>query len=213
MVRPSYRLNFSGDDGGNLRDDPRLERDGPPGGRRFGPEGELLHVGWSTFFDFGDGLVGRPKRIDNLLSTALFSLPRSAIAAPGGPESLAQRNLLRHVTFELPSGQRVARHMRAPVLSPADLDSFGSVDEAFDVDFRKNTPLWPYILFEAAVMEEGLRLGPVGGRIVSEVIIGLLEADRRSYLSAKPDWKPTHPSDDFRMTDFLSFAEVAGRAR
>ncbi len=217
MVRPSYRLNFSGQNGGQL-----FAMIFAPsgmdlrGGRRLGPNGEELHVGWSTFFDFGDGLVRRNKRIDHRLSTALFNLPRSAIAAPGGPESLAQRNLLRHITFGLPSGQRVAKRMGAPVLSRMDLKSLGEIDEEFDVDFRKDTPLWAYILFEAGITEDGLRLGPVGGRIVAEVIIGLLQADRRSYLSMQPDWTPTLSSetdDDFRMTDFLTFAEVAGRER
>ena len=217
MVRPSYRLNFSGDHGGQL-----FAMIFAPsgmdlrGGRRHGPDGELLHVGWSTFFDFGDGLVRPNKRIDANLSTALFNLPRSAIAAPGGPESLAQRNLLRHVTFELPSGQRVAKRMGAPVLSRKELKGLSDIDEEFDVDFRKDTPLWPYILFEAAKMEDGLRLGPVGGRIVAEVIIGLLQADRRSYLSVDPAWRPTLPSaggDGFRMTDFLTFAGVAGSGR
>ena len=31
-------------------------------------------------------------------------------------------------------------------------------------------------------MEQGLHLGPVGGRIVGEVFIGLLQLDRDSYL-------------------------------
>lgn len=30
-------------------------------------------------------------------------------------------------------------------------------------------------------MENGLRLGPAGGRIVGEVFIGLLKADETSY--------------------------------
>jgi hypothetical protein len=60
-------------------------------------------------------------------------------------------------------------------------------------------------------MESGSRLGPVGGRIVGEVFIGLLKADADSYLSAQPNWKPMLPSaaaGDFRMTDLLRFAGV-----
>jgi hypothetical protein len=217
MVRPSYRLNFSGQDDGQLFamifDEEGMDL---RGGRRLGPNEELLHVGWSTFFDFGDGLVRRNKRIDHRLSTALFKLPRSAIAAAGGPNSLAQRNLLRHLTFGLPSGQNVAKRMNASKLSPKDLESLRDLDQQFGVDFRKNTPLWPYILFEAGIMEDGLRLGSVGGRIVAEVIIGLLQSDPQSYLSTKPEWTPMLPSEDqgdFRMTDFLAFAGVAGRER
>ena len=60
-------------------------------------------------------------------------------------------------------------------------------------------------------MEDGLRLGPVGGRIVGEVFIGLLKADESSYLAAQPRWKPVLPSatrGDFRITDLLTFAGV-----
>jgi hypothetical protein len=44
----------------------------------------------------------------------------------------------------------------------------------------KSTPLWFYILKEAELMEDGLRLGPAGGRIVGEVFLGLLKADATS---------------------------------
>jgi hypothetical protein len=63
-------------------------------------------------------------------------------------------------------------------------------------------------------MEGGLRLGPVGGRIVGEVIIGLLQLDRYSFLSVEPQWRLTLPTrsgevtGDFRMVDFLTFAGV-----
>ncbi len=43
-------------------------------------------------------------------------------------------------------------------------------------------------------MEDGLHLGPVGGRIVAEVILGFLQLDRTSYLSRRLDWRPTFPS-------------------
>ena len=39
------------------------------------------------------------KRIDTQLSTPLFDLPLGAIPAGTGPTSLAQRNLLRHLTW------------------------------------------------------------------------------------------------------------------
>jgi hypothetical protein len=49
---------------------------------------------------------------------------------------------------------------------------------------------------------------------VGEVFVGLLELDRDSYLSRNPGWRPTLPTrsgrvtGDFRMVDFLAFAEV-----
>jgi hypothetical protein len=51
----------------------------------------------------------------------------------------------------------------------------------------------------------------VGGDIVGEVFVGLLQQDSSAYLKVQPDWKPTLPSSrpgDFRMTDLLKFAGV-----
>jgi hypothetical protein len=95
--------------------------------------------------------------------------------------------------------------MDVPALTPTQLDML----KPFDME--KSTPLWFYILKEADLMEKGLRLGPVGGRIVGEVFIGLLKADESSYLAARPNWTPVLPSatpGDFRITDLLTFAGV-----
>jgi hypothetical protein len=56
--------------------------------------------------------------------------------------------------------------------------------------FGTSTPLWYYILAEAKVAADGLHLGPVGGRIVTETLIGLLRADPTSYLSVFPRFRP-----------------------
>ena len=145
--------------------------------------------------------------IDGKLSSVVMLLPGSRGPAPGlpsdGVQSLASRNLMRHVNFGIPSGQAIARRMGVPALTPTQLDML----KPFDME--KSTPLWYYILKEAELMESGLRLGPVGGRIVGEVFIGLLKADETSYLAAQPHWTPVLPSatpGDFRITDLLKFA-------
>ena len=56
--------------------------------------------------------------------------------------------------------------------------------------WKGETPLWYYVLRESAVTTSGDRLGPVGGRIVAEVIVALLDRDPDSVRSAKPDWQP-----------------------
>jgi hypothetical protein len=171
-----------------------------PGARRF--------VGWQTFFDFGDGEVKPNKLIDTKISTPLFDLPLGAIASHDPPTSLAQRNLLRQLTWQLPSGQRLAKEIGAPTLSREDLRELRSYRLGLD----RSTPLWYYLLKEAEVMAGGQRLGPVGGRIVAEVIVGLLQTDPASYLTVEPGWRPTLPSTsgpgEFRMVDFLTFAGV-----
>jgi hypothetical protein len=61
------------------------------------------------------------------------------------------------------------------------------------------------------LLADGLTLGPTGGRIVAEVIIGLLQLSPGSYLNVNPGWRPTLPSrqaGNFRMVDFLNFAMV-----
>ncbi|MCA9968003.1 MAG: hypothetical protein KC423_27345, partial [Anaerolineales bacterium] len=77
-----------------------------------------------------------------------------------------------------------------------------------DLGFDRETPLWFYILREAEVLAEGKQLGPMGGRMVAEVLIGLLEGDRQSFVRADPQWKPTLGAreGEFGMVDLLDFA-------
>jgi hypothetical protein len=56
--------------------------------------------------------------------------------------------------------------------------------------FGRSTPLWYYVLAEAKATTDGLTLGPVGGRIITETLIGLLRLDPNSYLSADPGFTP-----------------------
>ena len=203
MVRPSYRANFTsgtGDSTSPTADPffglvfdatepdfsapPSYDRDdllgGFPAARRY--------VGWQTFFDLGDGQVKNNKKIDTTISSVMFTLPVPAIAphTQTSPTVLPQRNLLRQLTWGLPSGQAVARAMGVDPLSPAELSEIGSVY----APFATSTPLWYYILAEAKATTDGLNLGPVGGRIVTETLIGLLRADPTSYLSVYPRFTP-----------------------
>jgi len=112
MVRPSYRANLAGDNGQPFFAfifDPSQEGRPDPDDLRGGARAPRRFIGWQTFFDFGDGQVKPNKRIDTKISTALFNLPLGAIASHDAPTALPQRNLLRHLTWQLPSGQSVAR--------------------------------------------------------------------------------------------------------
>jgi hypothetical protein len=68
--------------------------------------------------------------------------------------------------------------------------------------------LWLYVLKEAEHRGHGDRLGPVGGRIVGEVLVGLLLADPESHLVVEPTWRPTLPTSgpDYSLVDLLTFA-------
>jgi hypothetical protein len=206
QVRPSYRANFgtSASDPAQqffalIFDPTAADGDDPPD-LRGGCRAPRRFIDWQTFFDFGDGRARRNKKLDTKLSTVLFEL----MGQPSEePTSLATRNLLRHLALKVPSGQRVAKAMKLPVLATADLEDLG------DFHVEKRTPLWFYVLREAEVAENGERLGPVGGRIVAEVIVGLIRGDRQSYLNQDPDWTPTYGTNEsFGTVDLLKAADV-----
>jgi hypothetical protein len=124
---------------------------------------------------------------------------------PGNPRSLPLRNLMRGRTFSLPWGQRVAAALGAQVLTDEELEIGG-------LGFPNGrAPLWYYILKEAEVRNNGEFLGEVGGRIVAEVLLGLLVGDQHSYLSMDPTWRPFLPAENegrFTLGDLFVFADV-----
>jgi hypothetical protein len=80
--------------------------------------------------------------------------------------------------------------------------------------FIGKTPLWYYILREAQLKGQGNRLGPVGSRIVSETLYGLILESPNSILKAR-EWRPRfgdrvdeQGQKKFEMVDLLEFADV-----
>ena len=138
--------------------------------------------------------------MDGRLAASLIALP---VAITGAVEveayhSLAARDLQRGAAIGLPSGEAVARAMDIEPLTAeeAGLGAFG---------WEGETPLWLYILREADVRGGGDRLGEVGGRLVAEVLLGLLDADPESYRALAPEWQPTLPTagERFELLDLL----------
>jgi hypothetical protein len=143
-------------------------------------------VEWTRLFDVdGHPPADRAKKIDGRLVDALLALP---VALTGDSEveefhSLAVRDLERGQGVGLPSGEAIARHLGE---EPLNADEVG----AMEAGWRGETPLWYYILREADVRRGGNRLGPVGARIVGEVLVGLLDLDQTSVRHAPEDWQP-----------------------
>ena len=81
------------------------------------------------------------------------------------------RDLQRGQGVGLPSGETIACHVGA---KPLSADEVG----LRKTNWKGETPLWYYILREADIAGAGERLGPVGGRIVAEVIVAILGATR-----------------------------------
>jgi hypothetical protein len=138
-------------------------------------------------------------KIDHELGHPLGALPQSTahdellFAGIDVSEArvLAVRNLLRARALGLPCGQDVARAMGVPPLSDDELFGDLNLSETTHDDLAGRAPLWFYVLREAEARAESSGLGPVGGRIVAEVLIGLLAADPLSYLSVWSTWTPT----------------------
>jgi hypothetical protein len=162
---------------------------------------------WKYFFELSDEAhLPQPSyRIDEELVNPLGELPNHPPPNPPPPDfaSLAFRNLLRGVRLGLPSGQTVSRAMGIPPLTDDELE-LGDVAPTF----AGHAPLWYYVLRESDVRAAGRRLGPVGGRIVAEVLIGLLAGDPLSYLRVEPSWTPTlgETEGQFTMPDLIKVA-------
>jgi hypothetical protein len=143
-------------------------------------------VDWPRLFDApGQPPAARAKKIDGRLVSALIALP---VALTGDSEveefhSLAVRDLERGQGVGLPSGESIARLLDE---EPLSADEVGAVRAGW----RGETPLWYYVLREADVRCDGNRLGPVGARIVGEVLVGLLDLDETSVRHAPKDWRP-----------------------
>ena len=147
----------------------------------FAPVGPEMAVDWSLLFDVpGRPAAQRAKRIDGRLPASLISLPQaiSGDVDDDAYRSLAARDLQRGQATGLPSGEAVARELGVEPLSPAEC---GLGEHGWDGE----TPLWFYILREASVRHDGDRLGDVGGRIVGEVLVGIIDADPER-LSRRP---------------------------
>jgi hypothetical protein len=167
-------------------------------------------------------------RIDTALVDPLGSLPLTVASNP--PPSLAFRNLQRGRQFGLPTGQTVAQAMGVEPLKDSQIQIGQGVDHPNPAlthianiaggKFKGNCPLWTYILAEAMQNHESPdpkipvtehtavstpQLGPVGGRIVAEVFLGLMFFDPSSYLNSNPGWTPREGAN-YKLKDLVAAA-------
>lgn len=171
-------------------------------------------VQWENFVDGGSN---RARPIDTSLTPDLFNL--MSFGKPVDPEArLPVRNLLRGYMLRLPTGQAVAEALNLPPLTPPEIEQVAQTvsRDQFDVvrahGFTTRTPLWYYVLAEAAAKGYAGRLGPVGSTLVAEVLIGLVRGSKDSILR-EHNWQPwlgTTPGE-FELSDLLKLAGVLNR--
>jgi hypothetical protein len=167
--------------------------------------------------------------IDTLIASGLYKVPgklsilfNNEVLADTGLTltrgeiptcKLPEATLRRAAAVGLPSGQEACRLANVPRL-PADQLAY---DRQMEVFLKKNgmlnrTPLFYYLMREAEVSGRatpggwpGKRLGPLGSRLVAEVILGILNADPDSYIHS--EWQPPliagQPGEPARRIDSL----------
>ncbi len=171
-------------------------------------------IDFNAFFDTGffAAVNNKATKIDSVLAPGLDVLPGFA----GMMAMLATRNLLRGLALGLPSGQGLAGHFGIAPMTAAQLKQGLPAGEATLLDSNggillSKTPLWYYVLREAAVIGSGEQLGPVGGRVVAETFVRMLKRDPDSYLNAVTPFTPSLPSavaGQFTVADLVNFARV-----
>ena len=168
-----------------------------------------LKIDFNNFFDIPGNPIppGRniARKTDGLISKSLYSLPIGPVIPPGPSAviSLPERNLLRGKRLGLPSYQDVAQAMGITPYTNERLDPTGTLGLR-NAAWGGKVPLWFGILKESELAENGARLGPTGRRIVAEVIIGIIDADKDSYFHSPEAWVPEGGS--FGAADLLLFA-------
>lgn len=145
-------------------------------------------IDWNLFVSKNAGNHG--ALIDTFVAEALVDI------------QLPHRTLLRGSKMQLSSGEEFAAHFRC---SPVDEEKMAASTEIAEIlgkqDFRQRTPLWYYLLREAAlneVREPGpvdygdpvQKLGQIGSRIIAETFYQVLSADGNSIFNAGRHWQP-----------------------
>jgi hypothetical protein len=171
-------------------------------------------IDFNAFFETGVPVpvFNRARKIDSVLANGLESLPGFS----GMMAVLARRNLLRGLALGLPSGQAMAAFLGLAPMTAAQLTAGLPANEvallnASSQQLLKKTPLWYYALREAAVMQQGDRLGPVGAAIVARTFVRILKRDGSSYLHWPGGFTPSLPAKiagQFTFADLIMMAGV-----
>lgn len=180
------------------------------------PENWIIE--WENFV--GGNPRSKARLFDTKLANPLFELPTTeGTTEVGLGAMLAVRNLLRGYLLRMPTGQALATAMNLTPLTAGELEEVASevvppageesqLDVLRSSGFSERTPLWYYILAEAAFHAKGKHLGPLGSTLIAEVLIGLIQKSENSILRNRL-WEPTLPhTGKFTFDDLLKFAGV-----
>lgn len=203
---------------------------------RGGPASRADLIDWNFLLSMGRLPASGTRfsaRISRKIGAPMFKLPRTVtqhLSTGWALDSLPARTLQRQIDFALPSGRSAAEQAQAAgckeivPLTPDEIWQGAEFQPFLDCE----APLWFYLLAEAErhakpgskvnpphydLEGRGQMLGPLGQRIVAEVLIGLLRMDPESYLNAEAlggrAWLPTlGDGRNFGLADLLRLAEM-----
>lgn len=215
QLRPAYKLNSNPavalfnnrhDDGA---DDLRGSR----------PLAEDHVIDWDIFYPQTPPANENPPNvhqsllIDGKITPPVFDLPETAI--PDDIKfvgNLPHRNLIRSRMVGVVSGEELAEFYGVPhseQVTPGDIVDKNAPQHVLDLfrhDGHFKTPLWYYILKEAEVKYGGQMLGPLGSRLVAEVLAGALFYGNEFRFGSDPDWKSAITgSNVVTMRDLINY--------
>jgi hypothetical protein len=176
------------------------------------PEDKIIQ--WEKFLP-GRGNRNKTSRLDTRLVEPLRRVLDETERPVPCETRLAVQDLKRGYMMRIPTGQAVARKLGLEVLTAQEIEEAAANAAQLavlrDSGFSARTPLWFYILAEAA-RGGGNRLGAVGSRLVAEVIVGLVRRSKDSILRPTDSpWTPTlrgRVKGQFDLADLLRLAGV-----
>ena len=161
--------------------------------RGFQPLPANFTIDWSMFFPmpFSKGFQVA-ERFDVFMNETLFNLP----IVVANTASLAERNLLRGKTYNLPSGQDLARAFGIPeeeiltrtkgnmIIQTQDFPVITANDLNYlETVFGDSTPLFYYGLKDNHVNGNGEHLGSLSSKVIGETILCLMKNNPNSYFN------------------------------
>lgn len=181
----------------------------------------LSHViDWPFFSD--RGVVS--NKIDSHVTNVVFDLPQSAIPDKVKQVgNLPQRNLIRSSQVHLAAAEDLLGlyNIKSQRLAPEEVEPDPELrklfqldkDGNYDIDNDFRTPLWYYVIKEAELRTNGRQLGPLGGRIIAEVIAGGIYYQPSAALSVvhadNHGWKSKITGSQLvRFEDLVDFVTV-----
>jgi hypothetical protein len=190
--RAPFQLMFSFTGNGRMNEGPSLRL---PSGwivdtPRFLNAGPIQHADRNT------------RLIDTHIAPPLHMMQNEVDGVHDVLKRLPRRNLRRGQRLALPTAQSCIAALAAggeaiEALSSDQLTAGDIGETLVQGGFVEHTPLWFYVLKEAEVLCDGMRLGPLGTHLVAQTLVGLVVHGPNTYFhEAGSDDGRWHPQDD-----------------